>query len=179
MVPNTFSGVGSLSGLGSLSAPATVYTIGQTGPGGGIVFYDEGSVQSWGRYLEAATSATSPSWTDTNAQWRSGFNTNVTGTSTSIGTGRANTLLMGSIPAATLCKNFTGGGKTDWFLPSYDELNQLYLQRATVGGFFSASSYWSSSQRQTNAAYGQFWGNGARTDYDKTENFRVRPIRAF
>lgn len=32
------------------------YSIGSTGPGGGIVFFDAGSVQSWGRFLEAARS---------------------------------------------------------------------------------------------------------------------------
>ncbi len=39
--------------------------VGDVGPGGGIVFYDAGSMQSWGRYLEASMTDLPPSqWHD-------------------------------------------------------------------------------------------------------------------
>ena len=38
------------------------YTIGDTGPGGGIVFFDAGSVQPWGRYLEAGPQLAPTEW---------------------------------------------------------------------------------------------------------------------
>jgi len=118
------------------------------GPGGGIVFYDAGATQSWGRYLEAAITGTS-SWTPgtaattstaatpgTEAQW--GCNgTSVPGTSIEIGTGQANTKIItdakcvgtdGSLSAASIAKAYNGGGKADWFLPSRKELNALCLE---------------------------------------------------
>jgi len=33
-------------------------------------------------------------------------------------------------PAAKACKNYGGNGKNDWFLPSLDELKQVYINRA-------------------------------------------------
>lgn len=38
------------------------YQIGDTAPGGGIVFFDAGSVQPWGRYLEAGPQLDSAEW---------------------------------------------------------------------------------------------------------------------
>ncbi|MFM7827108.1 MAG: hypothetical protein ACKO82_05805 [Acidimicrobiaceae bacterium] len=35
------------------SSDGTGYSVGAVGPGGGIIFYDAGSMQWWGRYLEA------------------------------------------------------------------------------------------------------------------------------
>jgi hypothetical protein len=43
--------------------------LGSKGPGGGIVFYDAGSKQSWGRYLEVAPSGWSGSTLDPKASW--------------------------------------------------------------------------------------------------------------
>jgi hypothetical protein len=112
------------------------YDIGDTGPAGGIIFYDKGSESDGWRYLEAATSdqATSSLW--------GCYGTNIVGTSTAIGTGAANTTAIttgcttGS--AAKYAADYTLNGYDDWFLPSKDELNQLYLQKSIVGGFASS-----------------------------------------
>jgi hypothetical protein len=48
-------------------------------------------------------------------------------------------------PAAWAAKNYRDGFKKDWFLPSSDELDELFTQRAAVGGFAtdaSSSFYW-------------------------------------
>jgi len=150
--------------------------IGMTGPGGGIIFYDAGSTQSWGRYLEASTvdQGTANRWSST---------TTLVGTSTAIGTGMANTLAIiaagatGSAAAPT-CRAYTGGGLTDWFLPSKDELNQLYVQRAYFT--FIVVNYWSSSEVDTNNAYAQLPSTGTVNTYLKTSvNLAVRAIRAY
>jgi len=53
-------------------------------------------------------------------------------------------------PAAKACYEYNNGGKTDWFLPSLDELMELYIQRAAVGnlrtGTDDLSVYFSSTQ---------------------------------
>ena len=168
------------STVGSL---ANHYPIGSTGPGGGIVFYDAGSVLSWGRYLEAATTTSSPSWNDTTYAWSGNTNTTV-GTSTTIGSGLSNTNAMVTQDntanrAGTICRSYTGGGKTDWFLPSKDELNQLYLKRTIVGGFVTASNYWSSSEGSFVNSFFQYFNNGFSSSDGKSVALHVRPIRAF
>jgi hypothetical protein len=46
--------------------------------------------------------------------------------------------------AARKCDDLALNGYDDWFLPSKDELNQMYLQRSVIGGFHKC--YWSSSE---------------------------------
>jgi len=130
-----------------LSVPCA---IGDTGPGGGIVFYDAGSRRNWGRYLEAAPL----DWRKDNfSLWcdrsQPGYAERLR-TGLIIGTGAANTALIikncGKKSAAGAAAGYRGGGKSDWFLPSRAELNQLFLQRAKVGDFEGEELYWSSSQ---------------------------------
>jgi len=71
---------------------------------------------------------------------------------------------------------YTDGG-VSWFLPSKDELNELYTQKTVVGGFVDAW-YWSSSQFNTSNALTRNFAGGEGPDL-KTSTLRVRPVRAF
>ena len=68
----------------------------------------------------------------------------------------------------------------DWFLPSKDELNQMYrnLYKKGIGGF-SDLYYWSSSENGANYAWAQHFLNGYQGFNNRNVNFRVRPVRAF
>jgi hypothetical protein len=164
-----------------------------TGPGGGFVFYDAGSRQSWGRYLEAAPPEWSGSpddegyWEDPDTQWcakdQPGYASELA-TGTQIGSGAANTALIiencGTDSAAGLAAAYRGGGKSDWFLPSKDELIKVFDRRREIGlaGFY----FWSSSQSNANAnwVFYQSLEDGSTHDAGGKGNVaKVRPVRAF
>ena len=110
------------------------------------------------------------------------------GTSTALGTGQANTNAMKNQSgydggAAKVCDDYvntdTGSGVyTNWYLPSQDELNKLYLNRVAIGGF-AATYYWSSSENLAGKAWLQHFVNGVQNDVDKDTTFYVRAVRAF
>lgn len=108
---------------------------------------------------------------------------------TSIGTGISNTnkivSMIGTGPYAALaCKNYSGGGYKDWFLPSLGELHRLFLNKEKIGGFGTGTvsrPYWSSTDiagGNRGASYVEF-GNGAKNGGDKNTVMRVRPVRSF
>ena len=111
-------------------------------------------------------------------------------TGTAIGTGLSNTnavvALYGSESnAAKLAYDYvntdTGTGiYSDWYLPSKDELNKLYLNKTIIGGF-SSGTYWSSSEYSWPVVWGQIFSSGSQNYmYSKTNNtFSVRAIRTF
>ena len=146
--------------------------------GGGIIFWLDGN----GGGLIAA-----PSNQSSGAQWGC-YGTNITGAGgTAIGTGTQNTIDIinanctssnGSPTAADICANLTLGGYSDWFLPSKDELNEMYLNQTAIGGF-STNGYWSSSEGSGgNQAWKHyFWGH-VNGDW-KNNNSKVRAVRAF
>jgi len=155
----------------------TTYAIGDTGPGGGIVFFDKGSVSDGWRYLEAA-----PDNQGTSLAWRSPGSNDITGTSNYIGTSKANTTLILAVdvnaPAAKACADYRGGGKDDWFLPSLDELKEMYEARTHLG--ISSGHFWSSWQSsQVSNAWGLYFDNGGPSYYPKSNLFNVRAVRAF
>jgi len=171
--------------------------IGDTGPGGGIVFYDAGSRQPWGRYLEAPgkvkgkqRGGLGASWENAEWSWclagQPGYAAALP-TGSDIGMGRENTRIIieacGDDTAAGIAAAYRGGGKDDWFLPSTKELWALYWQRNVVGGLGTAG-YWTSSQavglyREVSAIGISFvWGQ-EKNDYRKEWDLRVRPVRAF
>ncbi|HQW25046.1 MAG TPA: DUF1566 domain-containing protein, partial [Saprospiraceae bacterium] len=88
--------------------------------------------------------------------------------------------------AADLCANLVLHGFNDWFLPSKDELNEMYLQvgqgaagpNQNIGGFANGS-YWTSTEENSMSSwFHEFNINGQYTD-DKEITYRVRPVRAF
>ena len=101
-----------------------------------------------------------------------------------LGTGRNNTEIIyqncgTSGNASAVCKSYSGGGFTDWYLPSKDELNKLYINNSAIGGFASAF-YWSSSEYHVpNGAWLQDFSSGNQNNSLKTNTFYVRAVRAF
>jgi hypothetical protein len=84
--------------------------------------------------------------------WRNGMNVITRSTGTALGTGSANTNLVIAVQgapagsyAAGLARAYSAGGHNDWYLPSRDELNKLYLNQVAIGGF-SSQYYWSSTE---------------------------------
>ena len=168
-------------GSNSVTLYAQWSLLGATGPAGGYIFYDAGSVQAWGRYLEAAPADLSASQV-----WIEGGATQETlngNTSTAIGTGQANTdAIVAQIghtgSAAKLCLDYNYGGYDDWFLPSRAELNLVYQNKDVVGGF-AAAVYWSSSEHPAINAWRQNFNLGDQGNANKYNGCRVRSVRAF
>ena len=149
---------------------------------GGIIFYLDGNggglisspsdqgVAEWGCYLTLISGADG----------------------TAIGTGSQNTIDIEvgcATPgtAADLCANLTLGGYSDWFLPSEDELNEMYLNigqgnalgLGNIGGFVN-TYYWSSTEVDNLQAWGQVFGNGNQGGSNKNYyGSIVRAVRAF
>jgi hypothetical protein len=107
-----------------------------------------------------------------------------------IGAGKANSAeivrMCGTLnSAARLCANYTYGGYSDWFLPSKDELNQIYLQADKIGGIDKTDLYWSSTEYQgktitdQNIAWLQLFIDGSYREARKNELYRVRAIHYF
>lgn len=160
---------------------AQIYEIGDIGPSGvGIVFY----VTDGGRHgLEAAPPGWSGGDEDPTKQWKN-TNSLTGGTLTALGTGYENTYIhmVGTEhSAAAICRDYRREIEGDWFLPSKDELHQMYLNKTIIGGFPNVF-YWSSSE--FNRLYG--WSQSFRTGFQDSSSskthgytYRVRPIRAF
>ena len=231
------------SAVSNSVTPATVYTVGSTGPGGGLVFYvASGTFTSTGsdcntacKYFEVAPSDQGiniPVATTAAFCYAAGSNSGVSdcqrnsiysntdgqaasrNASTAIGMGMANTNALyarmttaGGAAVSTynagIAWAYSNNGKTDWHLPSKDELNQLckwngglaYVSDATVctggtlnsatnganGSAFTTNAYWSSSEYSIDATQSQNFPTGNvnlgffRGDADK----RFRAVRAF
>jgi hypothetical protein len=161
------------------------YNIGDTGPAGGIIFYRSrqgffsGPTQSdLYHYLEAWTSDVDGG---SGVPW-SGNTSTLVGTSTSLDAGYKNTVdavaQNSTANRAITLSRLSRGGFSDWFLPSKDELFEMWSQRAAIGGFAS-DVYWSSSEFNGTSVWRQLFPTGTQNTQTKTTNAKVRPIRGF
>jgi hypothetical protein len=169
------------------------YKLGDTGPAGGKIFYysaegftmtDNGQVC---HYLEAWTEdeVGQFTWLSPEKYIRDIF----TGSEgRKIGAGRKNTALIlakdNRAPAARRGNFYKYGGKSDWFLPSIDELTELYKNKDLIGNMLP-TEYWSSTDTNVRDAFTIHFGRlsgSSPSPYESgkySDTAKVRVIRAF
>jgi len=175
------------------------YEVGDTGPSGGYIVYDcdayndsgnadklNSSECGW-RFLEAAKE-------DLSSTVIFGvYSENHTyGTKYDIGTGKKNTEILLKNrnktykPLSDYVWDKEIDGYSDWFVPSRDELNLLYVNLYMKGlGNFKADNYWTSSEYFANGesdyykAYSQDFKNGRQNGQQRDQYDYVRPVRYF
>jgi hypothetical protein len=81
--------------------------------------------------------------------------------------------------AATVTRAYRGPNSlSDWYLPSQDELAQMYINKSAIGGL-STAYYWSSSESGDSSAWFQNFNFGSQQANFKDDSVYVRPVRAF
>ncbi|MDR0472674.1 MAG: choice-of-anchor D domain-containing protein [Treponema sp.] len=116
-------------------------TIGDVGPGNGIIFYVNGN-----QYKECSGDLGKYSWYD----------------------------------AVSTARNHKGNGFSDWYLPTKEELNLVYLNLKVKGfGSFPGSFYWSSDADSQNAWCQFFEMMGSQEYKEKFYMWNVVAVRSF
>lgn len=211
------------------AAPATTTTVltcaaggscavGDTGPGGGTVYYVspagfscgvtlsstchylEVSPTSWKAATGATANCTAAGSNDVECVWATANASNYASTSGAVGQGAANTKavidstgVLNAV-AAVVAKAYQGGGKSDWFLPSQHEMDELckFSRNQTTGNQsvactnagtlrldFRAGNYWTSNDGGSGTAISVDLLHGTQAFPNKSLARLIRPIRAF
>ncbi len=164
------------------------YKVGDTGPGGGIIFFvDRFNEYTGFTYLEVA-----PASAQVTRTWATGANQSaaVSGAdSGALGDGYQNTLDIvaqaGNVDAtcaAAYCADLTSGGQSDWYLPSISEIRKIYTVvhlDLGVGAFNSTGTYFSSSEFVGPQVWGFGFQFGTPNNQNKNSALFVRPVRRF
>ncbi len=183
--PTTIKYASSGGGSGACASGGAC-AVGDTGPGGGIVFYDAGSQQSWGRYLEIAKSGWGGAG-ETTAKWCStALNaTALNVVADGIGQGLINSTTIANScgeGAAYLARTYNGGGKSNWYLPTSAEFALMYTNQNVIDLSTSTLIWLSQEANDANmnwvARVGALSSSGVGGN-NKIDTLVFRPIRAF
>jgi hypothetical protein len=111
--------------------------------------------------------------------------TNARGTAIGTGLSNSNTIIAiqgepSTSYAAGLARAYNGGGYTDWYLPSANELAKLFaMKKLGFGNFITNNFYWTSTEFTNNIAKIQYLLRGEPSNTEKFAQGYVRAIRAF
>jgi len=179
-----------------------VYSVGATGPGGGVIFYISKSPFSCGPTLSDLCNALeySPGGSisgQLNSRWAPQSQPSVligsTAQRTAIGTGFANSVaivnqytnVLGATQStyqAGIARLYSAGALSDWYMPSKDEIVELY-NYAVSNNFYSSMAYFnSSSEVGASANWGLYFAQRNQVPTQtgsKLDNNPTWPIRAF
>lgn len=173
--------------------------IGATGPGGGVIIYVDTAGFPCGETLEETCTylEVAPADSQVERRW-SGDDKELVGVGADpatkqksphhlIGAGENNSKLIAASAgagdaqssAAVYALAYTTPGADDWFLPSIEELAELYEQRSIVDGV-RGDSYWSSTEGTAIDAWGIHFESGVTSTNFKwrDKTYYVRPMRA-
>lgn len=92
-----------------------------------------------------------------------------------------------TMSAARHCGDLAYSGYDDWYLPSKNELNAIYTNKAAIdvtalangGEAFANSAYWSSTEYDSSSAWFHAFNTGFQVFDSKGDSYRVRAVRAF
>jgi hypothetical protein len=182
--------------------------VGDVGPAGGIIFHDAGPRSVGDRYFEVGPVETEVA----GIPWKPLAFNDVT-TPLYVGAGNVSAKVqrvlakgfgMGKANTSQIVQRYRGrnyparfastlvfGGFDDWYLPSKEELRQVYRTLGTATprlGNFGKSFYWTSSEYDLNNAWTVNFKDGQEFDREKwrvpdpsigMKAIRTRPIRSF
>lgn len=81
--------------------------------------------------------------------------------------------------AAWRCNRLDVHTYDDWYLPSKNELEKLFLNKIKIGGFNYNASYWSSCQNNANRAWMRNFSTGESVAANKSTLAKARAVRSF
>ena len=144
---------------------------------GGLIFYIN---EADGTGMVAA-----PTDQSSTASWADMEDDIVGAMGTEIGLGKSNTKAIvdscsQSFAAAVECNSLDLNGYDDWFLPSEDELLQVYQKLYLKGhGDLSENYYWTSTKKSVSTSSQIYFGTGAIGSATRSNLHYVRAVRAF
>jgi hypothetical protein len=186
--PNEGAALQMISGVPTWVGGALPATVGDL-RAGGVVFWVDPADNTHGLVCALSDDANLVEWGCYNLDLPNVPNVpynggNPVGLGAEIGDGESNTNSIladcSSAPAALAARSFG----SEWFLPSINELNQMYIHKTTleaVAGFSAFSNdYWSSTEFDYyDSAWEQNFVVGYRDNFNKFNTRAVRAVRAF
>ena len=176
------AGTGYGTEVSFVTSSPLILTVGQAYQGGVIAYLLQAGDSGYDANVPHGIIA-APSDQSTGIQWYNGNDVATGAVGAAIGKGNGNTDAIVAIQgpgnyAAKLCADLQLNGFTDWYLPSKEELNKLYLNKGLINGF-AINYYWSSSESSYNEAWMQNFNLGSQSDLSKFSQNYVRAVRAF